>query len=848
MSLTAGTQLGPYEIVAPIGAGGMGEVYKARDTRLDRVVALKVSKENFSERFDREARAVAALNHPHICTLHDIGPNYLVMEYIEGGPLKGPLPLSQAVKYAVQICDALDAAHKKKIVHRDLKPGNLLVTKAGVKILDFGLAKMGSAVRVDEATLTNALTGKGEILGTLNYMSPEQLQGREAGPPSDIFSLGLVLYEMLTGRRAFDGSSPASVIAVILERPSPSIAEVASPALDRVLHRCLEKDPDNRWQSARDLKAELEWITTAPEPLAKSAPSHSRFGKFLGWIVAAAIAIGLAVTLSAPWRPTPETTPITFELNLPEGEAVSAGYPVISPDGQLLVVIAFDANGQRRLLVRRLDSLSWQRLPGTEGAAGPTWSPDSHYIAFVAGTRLKKIDVRGGPPQPVTDFPGGWIPFTAWNRDGVILFSRRDGLWRVSASGGDPAQVTAYDASRQEDLHGVPYFLPDGRHFLYLARSVKDGQGAVYVGLLDATPDKNHTFIRSATSSALYGQSRQGAGYLLFEREGALMAQPFDADRLRLTGEPFLALAQVGLTGSAVAVSVSETGVMSWFSDSSGGQNAQLAWFDRSGKPLKNVGPPGRYADFSLSPDGKRLAVSRNEDRDLWPLDLAGTGFTRFTVDAPSDRFPVWSPDSSRIVYSRSLAYLYEKTADGTAERQLTEALGIPTDWSPDGHTILVRGNDGDLWALTDGKPTRIMQTKFNERQGQFSPDGKWIAFVSDESNRTEVYVQPFPTPGEKSPISTGGGVQPRWRRDGKELFYVALDNKLMAVSVKTAAGFSRDAPMPLFDLQITDAGGVAFDYLVDGDAPRFLIRTPAKGAKPFPIMLSTNWLAAVKK
>lgn len=855
MPLQVGQQLGPYEITALLGSGGMGYVYKARDTRLDRFVAIKVSKENFSERFEREARAVAALNHPHICTLHDIGPNYLVMEYLDGTPIKGPLPLVQVLKYGAQICDALDAAHRKNIIHRDLKPGNILLTKAGIKILDFGLAKMNAPVNMDEGTLTKGLTGKGEILGTLNYMSPEQLQGGEVGPSSDIFSLGLVLYEMLTGKRAFDGSSPASAIAAILERPTPSVIDVAPPELDRLLQRCLEKDPQNRWQNGRDLKTELEWIGNSPEPSKVKLRQPRQLRTIFAWAVSAALGVGLAITLMTSGRIPPEVSAVTFDVYPPDGETFTAGYPVISADGRLLAVTTFDSSGKRLLAIRRLDSPSWQKLIGTDGAAGPTWSPEGRYLAFTAGSELKKVDVTGGPVQRVTDVPGGWIPFLAWNREGVILFSRRDGLWKISASGTvPPQQVTAYDAALKEDLHGAPQFLPDGRHFLYLARSPQLGKGAVYVGALDAPPEKNRTFIRSATSSAVYVQGRQRDGYLLFENNGALMAQPFDPERLRLTGEPFLAVPKVELSGSAVAVSVSETGMMAWLGEPAR-TNAQLSWYDRIGKSLGDIGPPGTYSDFSLSPDGKRLAVSRADDRsidrafDLWLLDLLSGAFTPFTFDQPNDRSPIWSPDGSLIVYTRSLAHLYEKTATGTADRELPGVLGIPTDWSRDGHHILVGGSDGDLWVVTDGKAVRVTQTSpYIEGQGQFSPDGKWVAFVSDESKRHEIYVQAFPAGGEKFPISTDGGVQPRWRQDGKELFYVGLDGKLMGVPVTTGSTFERSSPVPLFDLPVYDVGGFIFDYVVSGRGPRFLVHTPAKVAKPFPIRVTTNWFAVAKK
>jgi hypothetical protein len=383
------------------------------------------------------------------------------MEFIDGVPLQGPLPVSQALKYAIQICDALDAAHRKNIIHRDLKPANVLVTKAGVKVLDFGLAKMGSAVRMDEATLTNALTAKGEILGTLNYMSPEQLQGREAGAPSDIFSLGLVLYEMLTGKKAFDGSSPASVIAAILERPSPSIVDIAPPALDRALHRCLEKDPENRWQSARDLKAELDWIATAPaaDVNVKTTSATSLRGKSLGWIVAAMLVVALAISLWAPWRSPLPAIPVAFQVDPPDGETFAFGYPAISPNGRILAAITLNAaDGQTRLFIRHMESTEWHKVPGTEGANVPAWSPDSHFLAFIAGTKIKKVDVAGGPTQTVTDAPGNFIPYMAWSRDGILLFSRRDGLWRTTSSGSDLVQVTSLDASRQEALHGSRSF------------------------------------------------------------------------------------------------------------------------------------------------------------------------------------------------------------------------------------------------------------------------------------------------------------------------------------------------------------------------------------------------------
>jgi eukaryotic-like serine/threonine-protein kinase len=853
MPLAIGARLGPYEILSALGAGGMGEVYRAHDPRLGRDVAIKVSADSFSDRFEREARAVAILNHPNICTLHDVGPNYLVMEYIDGAPLTGPLPLAQVLKYATQICDALDAAHRKRIVHRDLKPGNILVTKSGVKVLDFGLARMGAPVTMDEGTLTKALTAKGEILGTLHYMSPEQLQGREAEAPSDIFSFGLVLYEMLTGKRAFDGPSPASVIAAILERPAPSVGDVAPPALDRVLHHCLEKDPESRWQSARDLRNELEWIASAPVSAATPpAARRRRVAASLGWIAASLLAIALAIALWTSRRLAPESPPVTFELSPPDGDIFGRGFPVISPDGRLIAITVFQSGGGQRIAVRRLDTPGWQTLRGTEGAFTPAWSPDGRYLAFLSGTKVKKIDVTGGPPQPVADVPGGWIPYVAWNRNGLILFSRRDGLWKVAATGGNPTQVTALDTSIQENLNGAPQFLPDGHHFLFLGRTVDDAKSAVYVGSIDASGATNRTLLFPGASSAVYAESPPGAGYLLFERESALMAQPFDAAHARLTADPFLVATQVGLGGSAVAVSASATGVLALSTGQSNALNTQLAWFDRTGKAIGQVGVPGSYLDFSLAPDGRRVMVARtatgNRDLDLWLVDIATAGMTRFTADPATDRSPVWAPDGTRIVYSRSQSDLYEKTVGGTGERRFDGVRGLPMDWSRDGHSILVRSNDGDLWALTDGKPVRVTTTPFNETLAQFSPDGKWIAFVSNERKEPDVYVQAFPHGAEKFSISVAGGTQPRWRGDGAELFYATFDGKLMSVAVKSGAGFEHSAPMPLFDIQVNDASPNAYDYAVTDNGQRFLVRTPANGAKTSPVIVMTNWLASAKK
>jgi eukaryotic-like serine/threonine-protein kinase len=542
MALSPGDKLGPYEILAPIGAGGMGEVYKARDTRLDRVVAIKTSKTEFSERFEREARAVAALNHSNICTLYDVGPNYLVMEYIEGTPLKGPLSLDQTLKYAVQICDALDAAHKKGITHRDLKPANILVTKAGIKLLDFGLAKFEKPVAVVQETVTMALTSQGQILGTLLYMSPEQLQGKEADARSDIFSFGCVLYEMVTGRRAFDGASPASVIAAILERPAPSIAEVAPAALDRLLKRCTEKDPDHRWQSASDLQWALENLKL-PETGSQSNPRAAR--SWIPWMVSAVLAlVSVGIAGWALWpKPAPETRSIRFALDPPPGNSFLFPFfaQSFSPDGRFLVFSAGAKSSGGSLWLRPLDSLEALPLPGTEGGNGTFWSPDGKSIGFVAENKLKRVEIQGGSPQILCDvgsnYQGG-----SWSRDGVILFSDGGVIRRVPATGGAATPVTALDPARIEIGHFFPLFLPDGRTFLYLIWSPKANVQGIYAAVIDGAAGRAISptrIIAGADSKAVYAPPLAGSpGYLLWLRQDTLMAQRFDPSRLRVEGDP----------------------------------------------------------------------------------------------------------------------------------------------------------------------------------------------------------------------------------------------------------------------------------------------------------------------
>jgi eukaryotic-like serine/threonine-protein kinase len=776
MPLSAGDRLGPYEILTPIGKGGMGEVYRAYDSRLKRYIAIKVCAAQFSERFEREAQAVAALNHPNICQLYDVGPNYLVMEYIEGMPLKGPLPFDQAVKYAVQICDALDAAHRKGIVHRDLKPANILSTKSGIKLLDFGLAKLGSsgigqASRApDDATLTMALTGTNEIVGTLYYMSPEQLQaqpgGREIDARSDIFSFGVVLYEIVTGKRAFDGSSPASVIAAIMEHAAPSIADVAPAALDRVLKTCLAKDPDERWQTARDLKRELEWISSVPESgSAVPAKPTPQYRSWLPWCIAALFFSALLILYFRQRAPeAPRGT--VFQIDAPER---FRGIFQLSPDGRYLAIVA-----QRKLWIRPLNSLEAKVLDGVEDPTYPFWSPDSASVGFFSQGKLKKTTLNGGVVQTLCDAPDG--RGAAWNREGTIVFASNGGdggLQQVAAAGGAATSVTKllpHSTGAGEEAHRYPVFLPDGRHFLFAYLASKPETAGIYAGSLDGGAPVRIVPDVSNPGYAL-GPAAKGTGYLLFIRERTLMAQPFDTRALRTTGEMAPVVQQLTSGGNTAyfAYSVSANAVMA-YQVGQQGRSLELVWVDRTGKRLDSVSQALQFVAFALAPDETRLAVSiaafekSVSQADIWRLTSVRGAPSRFTYGP--DRgwsFPVWSPDGAQLVYATynvaglSSYEIRRKPWNMTGKEELllrSSGLAFPRDWSPDGKWLLY-STTGDLWLLPlegDHKPIPFTQAPAsNEDFGQFSPDGKWIAYASNESGQDQVYIQPIPATGAKS-------------------------------------------------------------------------------------------------
>ncbi len=885
--LTPGTKLGPYEIAAPLGAGGMGEVYRARDTRLNRTVAIKVlpmhlaDRPELRERFEREARSIASLNHPHICTLYDVGreggTDYLVMEYLEGETLaarlaKGPLPLEQVLQYATEIADALDKAHRKGVTHRDLKPGNVMLTKSGTKLLDFGLAKLkqemapaAGAQLSQLPTMNDALTAQGTIVGTLQYMAPEQLEGKEADARTDIFAFGVVAYEMATGKRAFDGQSQASVISAIMtSQPAPisSLQPMTPPALERVVKRCLEKEPDERCQSAKDLTDELKWIAEGGSQAGLAAPvvARRRSRERIAWALAAAgllLAAALAFLFARIYLNQPKPSVTRLLILPPEnviwwagtlGRSVGRGPISLSPDGRLLAFVGASQDGRRQLWLRPLDNVTAHPLPGTDGAVYPFWSPDSRYLGFFTSGGLKKIDVAGGPPQTLYD--GRSVGGGSWNSDGAIIFGSADGLLKISQAGGAPSPITTLDRSQGDVEHYSPWFLPDGRHFLYAAlRETVSRERWVCAGSLDS---KDTKCLFQAGSPAFYAPP----GYLLYWRadSDALMAQPFDAQHLVITGDAF------PIADPAQHASVSANGILAYIPGASG--ERELQWFDRSGKVLGTVGQPALYSNPVFSPDGTRVAVDLQDagagTRDLWVLDLKRGTASRFTSD-PGDKYnPVWSRDGSQILFSSSqngIPDIYQKAASGLGDSQVVfeskDQQKYINDLSPDGRYVAYDTGGAELWILPlfgDHKPFPFVQGGYSSREARFSPDGRYIAYASSETGDNEIYVQTFPEHTGKWQISTGGGINPEWGRDGKELYFLS-GTKLMAVNVNTAGPqFEAAIPKLLFAAPFPVGGVEHALYRVTADGQRFLaVTTTGAQQANSPITVVTNWTADLK-
>jgi Tol biopolymer transport system component len=913
MALAPGTLLGAYEVVALLRTGGMGEVYRARDPRLGREVAIKVLPAGVADdpdrlqRFEQEARAAAALNHPNILAVHDVGRHdgepYIVSELLEGETLRerlhgGALPVRKAVEYAVQIAHGLAAAHEKGIVHRDLKPENFFVTSDGrIKILDFGLAKLTqtepAVAGPSMLPTTSPGTLPGVVLGTMGYMAPEQLRGQKADHRADVFAFGAILYEMLSGQRAFRGPTTADTISAILDKDLPDLPAAERhipPALVRIVDRCVEKAPAGRFQTASDLAFALEALSSASERSdvsASAATPARRSRERLAWVAAAGLFLALvaALALGAPeyFQRAPADTRV-YRSTLPSPANVAFTDPIparrfaVSPDGRRLAFTAAGPDGRSMLWVRPLDGLAAEPLAGTEDALAPFWSPDSVFIGFFTGTislptgytgggRLKRINGAGGTPVTLCEFsgtPGG----ASWNQRDVILFSTfataNGGLRRVSASGGMPSVVRTNEEAGEQREYLLPSFLPDGVHFLYWAASlVSRNSLGLYVASVDSTEERLLVPGGSVPAAAGLMSARYAQGYLLWQRDTTLVAQAFDLSRLELLGDALPVAEQV----QPGAFTVSDTGVLAY---QAGLEEvlSQLVWFDRSGKQIDMLGEPADYADLALSPDGTRAAVSIRDParraRDIWLYDTARGLRTRFTFDPSDDLVSMWSLDGSRIVFNSTRTGrldLYQKPSSGSGADELFLAEGnfgkFPYGWSPDGRFFLYAsaagtpGTGNDLYVLPlfgDRKPFVFLQTRFNEAWARFSPDGRWVAYRSDESGRGEVYVTSFPKPGGKWQISTGGGNIARWRRDGREIFYLAPDNKLMAAQVNGQGPGVEVGPVRMLFQTRAKTIDTRYAYDVSADGQRFLVITPVEQTTSAPLTLVVNWPALLKK
>jgi eukaryotic-like serine/threonine-protein kinase len=909
MALTSGTKLGPYEIQSPLGAGGMGEVYRARDTRLDRTVAVKILPAHLSDnpearqRFEREAKTISSLNHPNICVLHDIGNEsgtaYLVMEYVQGETLearlqKGALPLKQALEVGVQICDALEKAHRAGIVHRDLKPGNIMLTPSGAKLLDFGLAKPAAALTTrlsSQGNLTpstptmnmsvlaakpDPLTQQGSIVGTFQFMAPEVLQGQEADARSDIFSFGCVLYEMITGKRAFEGKSQISVASAILEKEPEPITKaqpMAPPALDHVLQGCLAKEPEARWQSASDIGRELRWIATSGSSVSP-APEIPLRAKRNPWLErglwGALAALLLATVLWLVLRP--HATEPTLRSYLPPPENMGfdftgdfSGPPAVAPDGSAIVFSARTAKERDALWLRPLDELAAKKLEGTDGGYFPFWSPDGKYIGFFADGKLKKTPSTGGPVTVLADTPnarGG-----TWTPDNVILYEPdyRDSLWRVSANGGTPERLTKFEGNKHT-THRWPKILPDGKHFLFFAtnHSGTSEQG-VYFGSL---ADGSYKHLVDTDSQGEYAN-----GYLLYHLQSQLMALKFDPSTGKVSGDPMMVANFVEYDAGTwhTTFAASQNGLLI-YEPGSKALGTSLAFIDRTGKNVGSVGDRGFYKGSGVfSPDGKKLAVSMGDPQaDIWIFDLERGSRTRLTFGGATHQAPTWSADGQRVAYVKQFGTtlmagttICARLANGSGQEEVlmrndpngeARTLLFP-QWSPDGKYLLhmeQNGPEGRLFALPlqgDAKAIPLVtpqtpQAKIVEYR--LSRDGRWLAYSSAETGREEIYVTHFPSGAGRWQVSQAGGTFPSWRADGKEMYFVGLDGSLHAATVNSSGEeFEVAGVTALFPYALTAPLGDPYDPAPDGQ--RFVFNALPEGA-PTPLVLVTNWAGELKK
>ncbi len=887
MPLALGTKLGPYEIGVLLGAGGMGEVYRAKDTRLDRSVAIKILPAQFSadpvrkQRFEREAKTISSLNHPHICVLYDVGhqdgTDYLVMECLEGETLakrleKGPLPLEQVLKYGAQIADALDKAHRSGVVHRDLKPGNIMLTPTGAKLLDFGLARP-AAPALTGATLMTAMTPRspmteeGTIVGTFQYMSPEQVEGKEVDSRSDIFSLGGVLYEMVTGKRAFEGKSQLSVASAILEKepdPITSTKPLTPPALNHAIRKCLEKYPDERWQSASDLASELRWITESGSQL--SAPSAAPAKEFgARWRTAAfwsALALLLAtVTGLVVWhaKPAPPRPVSRAVIALPPGQRLAGldqAALALSPDGTQLAYVAVQG-GIQQIYLRAMDSLEARPVPGTEGAVNPFFSPDSQWLGFFAGQKLKKISISGGAAVSLSDAAQSFG--ASWGSLGMIAFSplQVSTLQQVSEAGGVSQPLTKFE--KGEISHRRPEFMPGGKVLLFASGPNTFNWNSGQVVVQPVGTGERRTLVKGVLHPH-YAPS----GHLLYVQGGNLMAAPFDPQRLTVTGAavPVVEGLLHSTTSGAAQYSISGTGTLVYISGASYSDQRKLVWVNRRGEAQVLAAPARAYVFPRLSPDGKQVGVATTEqESQVWLYDLSRETLTRFTFDGTLNLNTVWTPDGKRILFQSNKdgpPNVYWQQADGSGGlERLTnsEFVHFPMSMSPDGQFLAygeINPTTGyDLWVLRlkDGQAQPFLRTPFTESVPQFSPDGHWLAYISNESGRYEVYVQPYPGPGGKWQISTDGGTEPVWNPNGRELFY-RDGSKMMSVEISTQTGFTTGKPHMLFEGPYLPSPATTPNYDVSRDGQRFLmLKSSATGEEAATqINVVFNWCEELKR
>ncbi len=881
MTLTAGTKLGPYEIVAPLGAGGMGEVYRAKDTRLGRDVALKILPESFAReadrlrRFEQEARAVAALNHPNILAVFDIGQHegspFLVSELLEGDTLRpvldsGALPQRKTIDYGVQIAHGLAAAHEKGIVHRDLKPENIFITRDGrIKILDFGLAKLtqDSGPESDGVTLTGLHTAVGVVMGTASYMAPEQVRGEGADPRTDIFAFGAVLYEMLSGVRAFRRETAAETMTAVLKNDPPELTgfgRLVSPTLERVVRRCLEKSPEQRFQSARDLSFALSAFSGTETSVAGQAVATPRRTPLALWLaLVLAVVAASAVTWLVARRPAPSTR-MQFAMAVPDEMSIS--HMGLSGDGSMLAFVSPEESSALPMLyVQRVGSPNVTPLPGTQGASYPFWSPDDAYIAFFANGKLLKIATSGGTPQVLATTlaaRGG-----SWGNGGVIVYApdAESPIWRINADGTGMAQVTKVNGSGDDQSHRWPVFLPDGKHFLYwtgnFSNIKNDRVSGIYLGSLDSMERKLVVLCLSS-----FGFDNHNLYFADEQRQ--LVSVPFDPSTAKAGGNTTVVANAVGFQPSTywAAFAVARNGTVVYNTEIGAAESA-LTWMDRAGKELSKIGEPAIMDNPTLSPDGGRVAVDMSDQKannvDIWIESTTGAGNSRFTFDPSEEVTGVWSRDGSMLAYRGTVGggiSLYLKKATGLEREKVRFAVSrgtmddlLPNSWSLDDKAILctrqtAAGEYLELIPAAGGEPTRFLTSKGSESNGQISPDGKWVAYASDESGNWEVYVTSFPSAAGKWQVSRGGGAEPRWRGDGGEVYYIGPNGMLTAVSVNSASDFVTGTPAPLFQIRgrAPISSTDVFSYDVAKDGKRFLVNRYVKPehVPPLTILLNT--------